>query len=233
MSLQVIREGFAPDLVDYEQGWQRQRDVHAAVVARERGDTVLLLEHAAVYTAGKRTEPHERPFDGTPVIDVDRGGKITWHGPGQLVGYPILRLPDPIDVVAHVRRLEQVLIDTCADLGLATTRVEGRSGVWLTADRDRPDRKIAAIGIRVAQGVTMHGFALNCDCDLSWATTIVPCGIADAGVTSLSAELGRDVLVAEALPLVERHLHAVLDSLGSDAGVQAGTVSDRRAPAPA
>jgi lipoyl(octanoyl) transferase len=233
MSLQVIREGFAPDLVDYEQGWQRQRDVHAAVVARERDDTVLLLEHAAVYTAGKRTEPHERPFDGTPVIDVDRGGKITWHGPGQLVGYPILRLPDPIDVVAHVRRLEQVLIDTCTALGLATTRVEGRSGVWLPADRGRPDRKIAAIGIRVAQGVTMHGFALNCDCDLSWATTIVPCGIADAGVTSLSAELERAVPVAEALPVVERHLHAVLDSLGSDAGVPAGTVSDRRAPAPA
>jgi lipoyl(octanoyl) transferase len=245
MSLKVIREGFAPDLVDYQQGWQRQREVHAQVVAGAASDTVLLLEHAAVYTAGKRTEPHERPFDGTPVIDVDRGGKITWHGPGQLVGYPIVRLPDPIDVVAHVRRLEQVLMDTCADLGLATARVDGRSGVWITADDRGPDRKIAAIGIRVAQGVTMHGFALNCECDLAWATTIVPCGIADAGVTSLTAELGRRVSVAEVLPLVERHLEAVLD-LGSAARVaavassddevptvQTAPVSDRRAPAPA
>ena len=239
MSLQVIREGLSPELVDYEHGWQRQRDVHAAVVAGATDDTVLLLEHAAVYTAGKRTEPHERPFDGTPVIDVDRGGKITWHGPGQLVGYPILRLPDPIDVVAHVRRLEQVLIDTCRDLGLDTERVEGRSGVWVRADDRGPDRKVAAIGIRVAQGVTMHGFALNCDCDLSWATTIVPCGIADAGVTSLTTELGRQVGVLEVLPLVERHLRAVLDrgSLApadtSDDGTPAQPVSDRRAPAPA
>jgi lipoyl(octanoyl) transferase len=237
MSLQVVREGFAPELVDYSAGWQRQREVHAEVVAGTRGDTVLLLEHAAVYTAGKRTEPHERPFDGTPVIDVDRGGKITWHGPGQLVGYPIVRLPDPIDVVAHVRRLEQVLMDTCADLGLATERVQGRSGVWITADDRGPDRKIAAIGIRVAHGVTMHGFALNCECDLSWATTIVPCGIADAGVTSLTAELGRRVGVAEVLPLVERHLQAVLDpGSGADDGlptVQTAPVSDRRAPAPA
>jgi lipoyl(octanoyl) transferase len=239
MSLQVIREGLAPELVDYEHGWSRQREVHAAVVAGTAVDTVLLLEHAAVYTAGKRTEPHERPFDGTPVIDVDRGGKITWHGPGQLVGYPILRLPDPIDVVAHVRRLEQILIDTCRDLGLHTERVDGRSGVWVRADDRGPDRKVAAIGIRVAHGVTMHGFALNCDCDLSWATTIVPCGIADAGVTSLTAELGRQVGVREALPLVEQHLRAVLDlgslatDVASDDGVPAVPVSDRRAPAPA
>jgi lipoyl(octanoyl) transferase len=238
MGLEVIREGFAPDFVDYEREWQRQRDVHAAVVAGLRDDTVLLLEHAAVYTAGKRTEPHERPFDGTPVIDVDRGGKITWHGPGQLVGYPILRLPDPIDVVAHVRRLERVLIDTCGDLGLPTVRVAGRSGVWVSADDRGPDRKIAAVGIRVAQGVTMHGFALNCDCDLSWATTIVPCGIADAGVTSLTAELGRRVSVPEVLPLVARHLRAVLDQAsttpaGPDDGTPVEQVSDRRAPAPA
>ncbi len=226
MSLQVIREGLAPQVVDYMAGWRRQQDVHAAVVAGTQDDTVLLLEHAAVYTAGKRTEPHERPFDGTPVIDVDRGGKITWHGPGQLVGYPIVRLPDPIDVVAHVRRLEQVLIDTCADLGLATERVEGRSGVWVRGDGHRPDRKVAAIGIRVAQGVTMHGFALNCDCDLGWATTIVPCGIPDAGVTSLSAELGRQVGVLDALPVVEQHLQAVL-------GPVSDRLSDRRAPAPA
>jgi lipoyl(octanoyl) transferase len=238
MGLEVIREGFAPDFVDYEREWQRQRDVHAAVVAHERGDTVLLLEHAAVYTAGKRTEPHERPFDGTPVIDVDRGGKITWHGPGQLVGYPILRLADPIDVVAHVRRLEEVLIDTCAELGLTTVRVAGRSGVWVTADERGPDRKIAAVGIRVAQGVTMHGFALNCECDLSWAATIIPCGIADAGVTSLTAELGRQVSVREVLPVVERHLRAVLDpasaaTAGPGDGAPAEPVSDRRAPAPA
>jgi lipoyl(octanoyl) transferase len=237
MSLKVIREGLAPELVDYAAGWQRQREVHAAVVAGECDDTVLLLEHVAVYTAGKRTEPHERPFDGTPVIDVDRGGKITWHGPGQLVGYPIVRLPDPVDVVAHVRRLEQVLIDTCAELGLDTTRVDGRSGVWVRADERGPDRKVAAIGIRVASGVTMHGFALNCDCDLGWATTIVPCGIADAGVTSLTAELGRRVCVAEVLPVVEQHLRQVLDlrsgSDGTDDGMPAEQVSGRRAPAPA
>jgi lipoyl(octanoyl) transferase len=231
MSLQVITEGLAPQVVDYMVGWRRQQDVHAAVVAGTQDDTVLLLEHAAVYTAGKRTEPHERPFDGTPVIDVDRGGKITWHGPGQLVGYPIVRLPDPVDVVAHVRRLEQVLIDTCSDLGLATERVEGRSGVWVRGDDRRPDRKVAAIGIRVAQGVTMHGFALNCDCDLDWATTIVPCGIPDAGVTSLSVELGRPVSVLDALPIVEAHLQAVLGPIHG--GTAAGRISDRRAPAPA
>jgi lipoyl(octanoyl) transferase len=159
-----------------------------------------------VYTAGKRTEAWERPVDGTPVIDVDRGGKITWHGPGQLVGYPIVRLPDPVDVVAYVRRLEGVLIEVCADLGVAAGRVEGRSGVWLPADDARPERKVAAIGIRVAQGVTLHGFALNCNPDLTWFDRIVPCGISDAGVTSLSKELGRDVPVAEVLPFVESRL---------------------------
>ena len=201
--------GFAPDCVDYQAAWDRQRVVHAGVVAGEP-DTVLLLEHAAVYTAGKRTEPHERPFDGTPVIDVDRGGKITWHGPGQLVGYPIVRLGSPVDVVAHVRRLEEMMIRTCADLGVTAARVEGRSGVWIRADESGPDRKIGAIGIRVAQSVTMHGFALNCSCDLSWAQVIVPCGIADAGVTSLTKELGRDVPVHEVLPYVEKHLSDIL-----------------------
>ncbi|OLT20017.1 lipoate-protein ligase B [Ornithinimicrobium sp. CNJ-824] len=203
--------GFAPDYVDYLQAWDHQRDVHARVVAGELPDTVLLLEHAAVYTAGKRTEAHERPLDGTPVIDVDRGGKITWHGPGQLVGYPIVHLPGPVDVVAHVRRLEDVMIAVCADLGVEVGRVEGRSGVWLPADGTRPERKIGQIGIRVSQDVTMHGFALNCDCDLRWADTIIPCGIADAGVTSLSLELGRPVPVAEVVPLAERHLGRVLD----------------------
>jgi len=188
----------------------RQREVHAAVVAGDEPDTVLLLEHATVYTAGKRTEAHERPFDGTPVIDVDRGGKITWHGPGQLVGYPIVQLPSPLDVVAHVRRLEDVMIGVCADLGVIAGRIEGRSGVWIPADGSGPDRKIGAIGIRVSHSVTMHGFALNCDCDLSWAQVIVPCGIADAGVTSLSRELGRDVPVSEVLPYVEKHLSDIL-----------------------
>lgn len=202
--------GFDPDFVDYQTAWDRQREVHATVVSGEEPDTVLLLEHATVYTAGKRTEPHERPLDGTPVIDVDRGGKITWHGPGQLVGYPIVRLPSPVDVVAHVRRLEAMMISVCADLGVVAGRVEGRSGVWVSADEKGPDRKIGAIGIRVSQSVTMHGFALNCDCDLSWAQVIVPCGIADAGVTSLSKELGRDVPVTEVLPYAEKHLTDVL-----------------------
>jgi len=201
--------GFAPDYVDYRAAWDTQREVHAGVVAGGE-DTVLLLEHERVYTAGKRTEPHERPFDGTPVVDVDRGGKITWHGPGQLVGYPIVRLPSPVDVVAHVRRLEEMMIRVCADLGLEAGRVEGRSGVWVAADERGPDRKIGAIGIRVSQDVTMHGFALNCDCDLSWAQVIIPCGIADAGVTSLSRELGRDVTVAEVLPYAEKHRADVL-----------------------
>jgi lipoyl(octanoyl) transferase len=195
--------------VDYLEAWDRQRRVHADVVAGGRG-TVLLLEHSPVYTAGKRTEPHERPADGTPVIEVDRGGKITFHGPGQLVGYPIVKLPDHVLVVDYVRRLEEALIAVCADLGVTTARVPGRSGVWLQAGAGRPERKIAAIGIRVSRGVTMHGFALNCDVDLSWYDRFVPCGIADAGVTTLSEELGRDVSVSEVLPLVERHLGELL-----------------------
>ncbi len=227
MSLEFVPVAFSPTPVPYLQGWDLQREVHAQVVAGERPDTVLLLEHETVYTAGKRTEPHERPFDGTPVVDVDRGGKITWHGPGQVVGYPIVRLPDPVDVVAHVRRLERALMAVCGELGLATEQVEGRSGVWVRADHRGPDRKVAAIGIRVSQGVTMHGFALNCDCDLSWSQTIVPCGIADAGVTSLSAELGRDVTVQEVLPLLEHHLREVIDLTGG------GPVSPGRAPVPA
>jgi lipoyl(octanoyl) transferase len=202
--------GFAPDYVDYKVAWDRQLKVHAAVVAGEEPDTVLLLEHAAVYTAGKRTEPHERPFDSTQVIDVDRGGKITWHGPGQLVGYPIVRLRLPVDGVAHVRRLEEMMIRVCAELGVTAVRVEGRSGVWIRADESGPDRKIGAIGIRVSRNVTMHGFALNCCCDLSWAHVIVPCGIPDAGVTSLSQELGREVPVQEVLFYAEKHLSDIL-----------------------
>ncbi len=201
-TLTVLR----PGLVDYVQAWDEQKRIHDAVVAGERPDTIMLLEHPSVFTAGKRTEPADRPFDGTPVVDVDRGGKITWHGPGQLVGYPIVRLPDPVDVVAYVRRTEQMLIDVCAELGVPADRVEGRSGAWVRADDRGPDRKVAAIGIRVSRGVTQHGFAINCDCDLANFDRFVPCGIRDAGVTSLSAELGRPVTVAEVLPVVERHL---------------------------
>jgi lipoyl(octanoyl) transferase len=207
--LRFEQVGFGDDRVEYERAWAMQRELHARVVAGEAPDTVLLLEHPPVYTAGRRTHPADRPFDGTPVVDVDRGGRITWHGPGQIVGYPIVKLASPVDVVAYVRRLEEALIAVCADLGVAAGRVEGRSGVWIAADADRRERKIGAIGVRVAQGVTMHGFALNCDPDLSWFSRIVPCGIPDADVTSLTAELGRDVPVDEVLPLVERHLDAV------------------------
>jgi len=201
-------------LVDYQEAWARQRELHARRVAGDATDTLLLLEHPPVYTAGKRTEPHERPFDGTPVIDVDRGGKITWHGPGQLVGYPIVALADPVDVVAYVRRLEEALIEVCAGFGLVAGQVAGRSGVWVAADEPgqgfRPERKVAAIGIRVARGVTMHGFALNCDPDLAAFGNMVPCGIPDAGVTSLSAELGRDITTADALAPVEAAMRRVL-----------------------
>ena len=208
--LEIVRAGLVP----YEQAWEMQRQLHARRVDGEVPDTMLLLQHPSVYTAGKRTEPHERPMDGTPVIDVDRGGKITWHGPGQLVGYPIVALPDPVDVVAYVRRLEEALIEVCAGFAVDAGRVEGRSGVWVAADEPgqgfRPERKIAAIGIRVARGVTMHGFAINCDPDLSAFGSIVPCGIPDAGVTSLSAELGRDLTVAEVIGPVEAAMKRLL-----------------------
>ncbi|MFD5391919.1 lipoyl(octanoyl) transferase LipB [Streptomyces sp. NPDC127074] len=250
-ALHYVHLGFGADAVDYEEAWQEQRRVHAARFADEIPDTCLLLEHPPVYTAGRRTADSERPLDGTPVVDVDRGGKITWHGPGQLVGYPILKLPRPVDVVAHVRRLEEALLRTCAEFGVETTRVEGRSGVWVLGDpvdqrpalgglkldfdprvedeefdarlngpeyapsnagQRREDRKLAAIGVRIAKGVTMHGFSLNCNPDNTWFDRIVPCGIRDAGVTSLSEELGRDVPIAEVLPVVERHLREVLES---------------------
>jgi lipoyl(octanoyl) transferase len=206
--LHVIRAGLLP----YQDAWRMQRELHEARVADTAPDTVLLLQHPPVYTAGKRTEPWERPLDGAPVIEVDRGGKITWHGPGQLVGYPIVKLPRPLDVVAYVRRMEQLLSDVCAEFGLSTMRVPGRTGVWLPADADRPQRKVAAIGIRVSRRVTLHGFALNCDADLSWFDRIVPCGINDAGVTSISAELERNVAVADVLPVIERRLPTLLDT---------------------
>lgn len=209
-SLDIREIAFGGAALEYQAGWDLQREIHAGVVAGTLPDTVLLLEHQSVYTAGRRTEDFERPLDGTPVVDVDRGGKITWHGLGQLVGYPIVRLPDPIDVIAHVRRIETMLIDVCAEFGVTTSQVKGRSGVWVTADDRGPDRKIAAIGIRVTQGVTMHGFALNCDNDLAWFDRIVPCGIRDAEVTTLTQEAGRDITVAEVLPVISARLPLVL-----------------------
>ena len=203
--------GFGAAAVPYPRAWDLQRLLHERRVSGEIPDTCLLLEHEPVYTAGKRTSPLDRPVGdpGIPVIDVDRGGKITWHGPGQLVGYPIVELAEPLDVIAYVRALEEALMRSCADVGVATTRVEGRSGVWIT-EEGQQDRKVAAIGIRVSRGVTMHGFELNCDCDLTWFGKIVPCGIRDAGVTSLSAETGRPVTVASMIDTVQRHLADVL-----------------------
>lgn len=210
--------GFGLDVVDYRAGWALQRALHQRRCAGDAPDACLLLEHAPVYTAGKRTEPGDRPTGdpGAPVVDVDRGGKITWHGPGQLTGYPIVALGEPVDVVAYVRAVEAALIHTCADFGVTAQRVDGRSGAWVrdpaapVSGRRRPDRKVGAIGVRVARGVTMHGFALNCDCDLTWFDRIVPCGIRDAGVTSLSTETGRRVTVAAVVPVLERHLAAAL-----------------------
>lgn len=191
-------------LVEYQKAWDVQRTIHEEVVSGDRPNTLLLLEHPSVYTAGRRTDAAERPNDGTPVIDVDRGGRITWHGPGQLVGYPIVRLQKPTELVGFVREIEAALILVCEDLGLAVVRVEGRSGVWIQDSRG--DRKIAAIGIRVAKGVTMHGFALNVNPDLTAFGQIVPCGITDADVTSLEIELGRSITIDEVAPLVERHI---------------------------
>jgi lipoyl(octanoyl) transferase len=249
--LRFVQLGFGEEAVEYQEAWQKQREVHTARFADEIPDTCLLLEHPPVYTAGRRTQDSERPLDGTPVVDVDRGGKITWHGPGQLVGYPILKLPRPVDVVAHVRRLEDALILTAAEFGLETSRVEGRSGVWVLGDpvgerpaagglsldfdprlddeefdprmngpeyapsnagQRREDRKLAAIGIRIAKGVSMHGFALNVNPDNTWFDRIVPCGIRDAGVTSLSYELGREITIAEVLPVMQKHLRNALEN---------------------
>jgi lipoyl(octanoyl) transferase len=206
-------------LVPYALAWERQRQLHAQRVRDEIPDTCLLLEHPSIYTAGRGTRPIDRPLATTPVLDVDRGGKITWHGPGQLTGYPIVKLPPLgggvegrdgiVDVVAHVRRLEEALIRVCADYGVAAERVAGRSGVWVRAP-GVPDRKVAAIGVRVSRGVTMHGFALNADPDLTAYDRIVPCGIRDATVTSLSALTGRRIGVADVLSGVEVHLRAVL-----------------------
>lgn len=226
--------------VDYRVAWQQQRDLADARVAGA-SDTLLLLEHPAVYTAGRRTEPQERPVDGTPVVDTDRGGKITWHGPGQLVGYPIIGLTEPLDVLNYVRRLEEALIKVCADLGLDTVRVRGRSGVWVPGADGLPDRKVAAIGVRVSRATTLHGFALNCDCDLTAFDAIVPCGISDAGVTSLSAELRRPVTVDDIRTPVADAVCDALDGVlplrttcpAPQAAVAARVVAGRNAPSPA
>lgn len=209
-TIEILDDWFGPSAIDFEDAWEIQRTLHAQRVADEIGDTAMFLEHPPVYTAGRRTEPHERPFDGTPVVDVDRGGKITFHGPGQLVGYPIAKLPSHVLVVDYVRRVEEAMIRAAADLGVATGRVPGRSGVWIAASAARAERKVGAIGIRVARGVTMHGFSLNADVDLSFYERFVPCGIADAGVTSLSAELGRDVTVRDAAAAIAPHLAELL-----------------------
>lgn len=199
--------GFDPDFVKYEVAWQMQRDIHAQVVSGERPDTVILLEHEGVFTAGKRTEDEERPTDGTPVVDVDRGGKITWHGPGQLVGYPIMRLPDPIDVVGYVRWLEEILIETCAEFGLKTERVAGRSGVWVPIGGGH--EKVAAIGIRVSEHVAMHGFALNCNNSLNPYDTIIACGIRDAKTTTISQQLQKEITPSMAADVVMRKLDKI------------------------
>lgn len=199
--------GLAPNYVDYLGAWETQRQVHSRVAAGSQEDTVLLLEHSSVFTAGKRTEDSERPTDGTPVIDVDRGGKITWHGPGQLVGYPIMKLPDPIDVVGYVRWMEQVLIDSIAEFGVLGQRVGGRSGVWV--DVDGNFEKVAAIGIRVAEKVTMHGFALNCNNSLDPYETIVACGIRDAKTTTLSILTGREITTEMAAEVITRQLRGI------------------------
>jgi lipoyl(octanoyl) transferase len=202
--------GLGAHAVPYLEAWDLQRATHRSVVSGESPDTVILLEHPSVYTAGKRTEDFERPTDGTPVIDVDRGGKITWHGPGQLVGYPIVRLAEPIDVVGYVRRLEGMLIELLAELGIDAGRVAGRSGVWLRYDQSVGAEKIAAIGIRVAEGVTMHGFSLNCNNSFDAYSKIVACGILDAGVTSISRELGRDVSPTDVATLVQRRFESAM-----------------------
>jgi lipoyl(octanoyl) transferase len=197
--------------MDYEAALEMQRTFHREVAAGVRNNSVIFLEHPSVYTAGKRTQDYEKPNDGTPVIDVDRGGRITWHGPGQLVGYPIVKLAKPTELVGFVRTLEGALIEFCADFGIAAVRVEGRSGVWVVDDKGA--RKIAAIGIRVASGVSMHGFALNVSPDLSAFAQIIPCGIDDAAVTSMAQELGREISIAEVTPAVEKHISSALSKV--------------------
>ena len=201
---ELIIQNWGSD-VEYQSAWDQQRELHHKIVTENHPDVAVLLEHQNVYTAGRSTKPEDRPTDSSPVFDIDRGGRITWHGPGQIVCYPIMKLDDPVDVVAHVRRLELLIMNVCSKLGLETTQIEGRSGVWVKGN-GLPDKKIAAIGIRVAKKATMHGFALNCNNSLDAFRNIVPCGIGDADVTTISLELGRDVSVAEVTPLLEEEL---------------------------
>ncbi|MFY7841973.1 MAG: lipoyl(octanoyl) transferase LipB [Actinomycetes bacterium] len=201
---EIIIQNWGKD-VEFKQSWDRQRELHHKIVFENHPNTVVLLEHQSVYTAGRSTKPEDRPIDSSPVFDIDRGGRITWHGPGQIVCYPIIKLDDPVDVVAHVRRLELLIMNVCSKLGLETTQIEGRSGVWVKGNGFL-DKKIAAIGIRVAKKATMHGFALNCNNSLVAFRKIVPCGIADSDVTTLSLELGRDVSVAEVTSLIEQEI---------------------------
>ena len=201
---ELIIQNWGSD-VEYLSAWDKQRELHHKIVTENHPDVAVLLEHQNVYTAGRSTKPEDRPTDSSPVFDIDRGGRITWHGPGQIVCYPIMKLDDPVDVVAHVRRLELLIMNVCSKVGLETTQIEGRSGVWVKGN-GLPDKKIAAIGIRVAKKATMHGFALNCNNSLDAFRNIVPCGIGDADVTTISLELGRDVSVAEVTPLIEEEL---------------------------
>jgi lipoyl(octanoyl) transferase len=201
---ELIVQNWGSD-VEYQSAWDKQRELHHKIVTENHPDVAILLEHQNVYTAGRSTKPEDRPTDSSPVFDIDRGGRITWHGPGQIVCYPIMKLDDPVDVVAHVRRLELLIMNVCSKLGLETTQIEGRSGVWVKGN-GLPDKKIAAIGIRVAKKATMHGFALNCNNSLVAFRNIVPCGIGDADVTTISLELGRDVSVKEVTPLIEEEL---------------------------
>lgn len=216
MTLEFSRLGLAPEFVDYQQAWDLQRELHAQVVAGEAPSTVLLLEHAAVYTAGKLTEDHERPFDGTPVVAVDRGGKLTWHGPGQLIAYPILKLKNRAGIRDYVERLEATMIAVMEDYGIKAERIKGRAGVWIKADAKGPDRKIAAIGIRVLNGVTMHGIAINCSNDLAPYAQIIACGITDAGVTTMSLETGQDIRPASIVDRIveefRKHEEALVSS---------------------
>lgn len=213
MTLEFSQLGLAPDFVDYTSAWDIQRELHDNVVAGKAPSTVLLLEHSPVYTAGKRTEDHERPFDGTPVVPVDRGGKLTWHGPGQLVGYPIIKLKNPAGIRDYVDRLEAVIIAVLSDYGLKVERIKGRSGVWIDQDEKGPARKIGAIGIRVSEGVTMHGFAINCNNDLAPYQQIIPCGISDAGVTTIAQETGKDVAPADLVSRIVEELRKNEDAL--------------------
>ncbi|WP_158496050.1 lipoyl(octanoyl) transferase LipB [uncultured Micrococcus sp.] len=209
--------GLDPDFVDYREAWDLQKSLHADVLAGRSDGEILMLEHAEVYTAGRRTEDAERPTDGAEVVDVDRGGKITWHGPGQLVGYPVVRLRDRAHVKDFVWFIEEILIRTAADVGVEAVRVDGRAGIWVLADTDeqgraRPDRKVGAIGLAIHEGISTHGWALNCSNSLTPYESIIPCGIADASTTTLSAEVGRTVTPADVLPLLRRHL----DDLGPE-----------------